>query len=359
MPQTLGILGGGQLGLMLIEEGRKLFPFTHYRVFSNNPEDPALTIANSKVVANYTDADAIAAFAEGLDGVMLEFESIPIQTVFALERRGIRVYPDSVALGVAQDRWNEKQLFRELNIPHAETTLIATRAPQRRPKHGSFPGFLKSCRDGYDGHGQTAVRDRAELEMAWNRSGHVDSVYEKSVPYQFEFSIIVARDAHGTVVMSPAIVNEHKDNILRRSTCPSHLVVSDIERRGREYAESIAKTLNLVGILGVEMFAVPKSRMGAFSVLVNEIAPRPHNSGHGSIEAWRTSQFGFLVQIAHGKSIEKLHVQFAFEMLNLIGDDIHRVDELRQADARASFFHNYHKPEIRPGRKMGHITFIS
>jgi len=359
MPKTLGILGAGQLGSMLVEGGRVVAPDVRYRGWSPNPADPALALADSTVVAPYDDPAALQEFMQGLDGVMLEFENVPLLTVRAIERKGIGVFPGSMPLGVAQDRWNEKQLCRSLHIPCAETTLIAKRMPRNRPSKSAYPGFLKTCRDGYDGRGQFRVGSEAELMRAWEEGAKgQDCVYEKLVPYEFEFSVIVACDRHGNEFVSEPIVNEHRDNILYRSVCPSDRITEVLREEARTYALQIAHALDLVGILAIEFFAAAQDESGVLHAVVNEIAPRPHNSGHGSIEAWSVSQFGLLVQIALGLPIEPPRLLHRFEMLNLIGEDFYRVDEFMKGP-RLAFFHDYRKSEVRKGRKMGHITYIS
>jgi len=359
MSKTLGILGAGQLGSLLIEGGRVVAPDVRYRVWSSNPDDPALALANSSVVAPYEDPAALQEFTQGLDGVMLEFENVPLLTVRAIERQGIGVYPGSIPLGVAQDRWNEKQLCNYFRVPHAETTLIAKRAPRNRPRESAYPGFLKTCRDGYDGRGQFRIGSEAELMRTWEKDAKSrDCVYEKLVPYEFEFSVIVARDRYRNEFVSEPIVNEHVNNILHRSVCPSDRITDLLRHEATKYALTIAQELDLVGILAIEFFAAAKDESGVLHAFVNEIAPRPHNSGHGSIEAWSVSQFALLVQIALGMPIEPPKLLHRFEMLNLIGDDFSRVDELLKGP-RLSFFHDYRKKEVRQGRKMGHITYIN
>lgn len=344
---TIGILGGGQLGRMLAVAAAQL----GYRCHVYDPhEDPcAAHVSDRFTRAPYDDPDALRAFADTVDVATYEFENLP---VFPLKNLGDKLRPGTRSLAVAQDRAVEKAFIENCQGRVAPwRTVDGLDDVHRAVDDLGLPIVLKTRRYGYDGKGQSWIREAGEAESAWRSIGEEPAVAEAGVDFAAEFSVIVARWADGRHVFWDSAQNEHGDGILRRSTvpCEDHVAAQVEEARGA--AVRIAEALGHVGVLTVEYFA---SKAGP---VVNEIAPRVHNSGHWTIEGAVTSQFE-----QHIRAICDLPpgltglVRGGAVMDNLIGDEVDRWSELLRE--RGAHVHIYGKGQARPGRKMGHVTRV-
>jgi len=341
---TLGILGGGQLGRMLAMAAARL----GMRCCFVSPEaDPPAADVAHHIRGAYDDPQALRELGERADVITYEFENVDYQAALGLAER-VPVLPDPEALRVAQDRLIEKTALGERNIPTAPFAEVvdATSVVEAFARWGQC--VVKTRRFGYDGKGQVVVRSAAAAADAWDQLGRQPAIVEGWVDYQMEVSVLVARDAGGELASFDVVRNEHEHNILRRSTVPAGLG-PELERSAIGLAEAIATGLGYVGVLGVELFA------GANGALfVNELAPRVHNSGHWTTDACYTSQFEQHVRAVMGWPLGSPERHSDAIMENLIGDDVLAWASLAAEPATA--VHLYRKDEVKPGRKMGHVT---
>jgi 5-(carboxyamino)imidazole ribonucleotide synthase len=342
---TIGILGGGQLGRMTALAAARL----GYRCIVYSPEAHSIggDVAAAHVRAEYDDKAALARFAARVDVVTYEFENVPEATVAECQRlRPVR--PGVKPIHVAQHRLREKEFFRSLGLDTAEHQAIRNEADIAAAT--ALPGILKTCTEGYDGKGQVRVADRAGLAAGWRQLGQRECVLEALVDFACETSAIVARGLDGATRCFPIGVNDHRDGILRATTVPSGLPAATLATAER-YGIELARGLDLVGLVALEMFVTRDGR-----VLANEMAPRPHNSGHWTIDACATSQFEQLVRAICGLPLGPVDVLLPSRMENLIGDEAG--EWLRHLADPTARLHLYGKAEARPGRKMGHVTFL-
>ncbi len=345
---TIGILGGGQLGRMIALAAARLGYRCH--VYCPEPDSPAALVAAAATVAAYDDQAVLERFAAAVDVVTLEFENVPLAAVEALGAI-VPVRPGARALEVAQDRLVEKDFLRAIDVP----TTDYRRAESARDVAAAVaelgtPCVLKTTRLGYDGKGQVRLDDVNAIEKAWIEMGGQIGIVEAFVDFDCEVSVIVARGQDGDIAPYCPVENRHVNHILDTTIAPAP-VSETVARQAVDLASRAAEALELVGLLAVEMFV---SRDGA--VLVNEIAPRPHNSGHWTIDACLTSQFEQAVRAACGLPLGSAERHADAEMKNLLGDAVERWPELL-ADPAAKL-HLYGKSEARQGRKMGHVTWL-
>jgi len=348
---TLGILGGGQLGRMTALAARRM----GYRVrtFDPSPAACAAAVADEHVAADWSDQDALARFAAGCGRVTLEFENIPPATVERIART-VPCHPSAAVLATCQNRRREKEFLRASGIPCAEFAVVSSLDELRAAADRiGFPCVLKTADFGYDGKGQVKLPDAsADLAAAWDRIGRAVGVLEAWVPFQMEISVLVARTEDGrTAVYDPA-ENVHRNHILHLSLSPAR-VAEATAREARELALAIAAKIGLVGLLAVEMF-VKDGR-----VIVNELAPRPHNSGHQTFDANETSQFEQHVRSVCGLPLGGTRPLAPSAMVNLLGDlwrDGREPDWTKVLADPSAKLHLYDKGKPAPGRKMGHIT---
>lgn len=342
---VIGILGGGQLGRMTALAAAQL----GYRTVIFDPDTacPAAHVAEH-IAAAYDDEKALQLFADAVDVVTLEFENVPVAALdFLAARRPVR--PGAAVLRVAQDRAAEKHFLNDAGIATAPWAPIET-AGDIAPAVSEIglPAVLKTSRLGYDGKGQIMLSPGDDVEAAWRRLGAVPCVLEGFVDFSGEISVIAARRADGASVSYPPVWNEHRNHILYQTTVPADIPATSATS-AREIAEKATLALDVVGLLAVEMFLC---RDG--SVLVNEIAPRPHNSGHWTMDACQTSQFEQLVRAVCGLPLGSVEVLYPAVMTNLLGAEVDQWAEIL-AEPGASL-HLYGKAEARPGRKMGHVN---
>ena len=347
-PFTLGILGSGQLGRMIALAAAELGIPCH--VFAPDaPQSPAGQIAVQTLAADYRDAAALAEFAAGVDAVVCEFENVPASALTILSDL-LPVSPGAKALETAQSRQAEKTLARDLGIevpdfwPVASADGLATALVAL-----DGPGILKTDRMGYDGKGQIRLDSRAEAEKIWQQMGGVPCVLERLVDFSAEVSFLVARDAAGQLCHFPASQNSHQDGILARSVAPADCDAAVLEA-GRQAVAKLADALQLVGVLAMESFVTATGQL-----LFNEIAPRPHNSFHWTIEGCATSQFTQLVRVLAGMGFGSPEMDRPWQMVNLLGEDMDQIADHLARPGR--HLHLYGKTEPRPGRKMGHVSW--
>jgi 5-(carboxyamino)imidazole ribonucleotide synthase len=347
---TIGILGGGQLGRMLSLAAAQLGLKCH--VYSDVPGG-ACDVSAASTIGPFEDVDKVRAFAEGVDVVTYEFENVPLAAAAAAEEVA-PVRPGPKALAVAQDRLEEKTFVSTLGIPvapfapvHDEASLAAAL------RTIGDTGILKTRRLGYDGKGQVRIRGAAELAPAFAKLQRAPSVLEGLVPFAYEVSVLVVRGLAGEIRFYDIPLNTHKNGILDTSTVPSPLPPPHAER-AREIAGMIATALGYVGVLAVEMFYVPDA---SDPLVVNEIAPRVHNSGHWTMDACLVSQFENHIRAVAGWPLGPTDRHSDVVMTNLIGTDADQWP-LLAAEPNAAL-HLYGKPEARPGRKMGHVNRLN
>ncbi|MBS0448773.1 MAG: 5-(carboxyamino)imidazole ribonucleotide synthase [Proteobacteria bacterium] len=355
---TLGVMGGGQLGRMFVHAAQQL----GYRtvVLDPDPASPAGEIAHRHIRADYLDADGLAALADACDAITTEFENVPAE---ALQRLAARrpVAPSAAAVAVCQDRAAEKAHFERSGVACAPHVVIASEADLARIDDALLPGILKTARLGYDGKGQVRVRDRTELASAWRALGRVACVLERMLPLALELSVIVARASDGDVVHLPVQQNLHRDGILAVTRVPAPGVDAALAARAFEAAGRIAATLGYVGVLCVEFFVLDDG-----ALVANEMAPRPHNSGHYSIDACDLSQFELQVRTLAGLPLVAPRLHSPCVMLNLLGDlwfdagGRERTPDWAPVLAlQGARLHLYGKASARKARKMGHLTIVA
>ena len=349
---TIGILGGGQLGRMLSVAAARLGLRAH--VYCPDPDSPAFDVCSARTVAPYEDEAELAGFAAAVDVVTYEFENVPARTAEVLA--AIRpVRPDAAALAASQDRLVEKEFVSSLGIRTAPFMNVDTAGSLARAvAQLGRPAILKTRRFGYDGKGQTTIREGTDLAVAFRSLGGVPAILEGVVPFAKEISVVCARGLDGTFVAFDVCENEHANHILHRTTAPAGIAPATAAR-AVEIARTIADALHYVGVLAVELFVTREE--GAEALRVNEIAPRVHNSGHWTEAAAATSQFEQHIRAVAGWPLGATTRHGAgVEMQNLVGaavSDWHRL--MATPDVALNL---YGKAEERAGRKMGHWTRI-
>ncbi len=348
---TIGILGGGQLGRMSALAARRL----GYKVRTFDPSASvcAAGVADEHITAEWNDTAALQRFASGCGRITLEFENIPPATVEFLAK-SVPCHPSANVLAICQNRRREKEFLRASGIPCANFAVVSSLIElQAAVKSIGFPCVLKTADFGYDGKGQVKLpTDATDLKAAWEKIGAPVGVLEAWVPFQMEISVLVARTVDGrTAVYDPA-ENIHRNHILHLSISPARISEST-SKEAKDLAVSIADKINLVGLLAVEMF-VKEGR-----IIVNELAPRPHNSGHQTFDAHQTSQFEQHIRAVCGLPLGGTKPLAPSAMVNLLGDlwrGGQEPDWTKVLSEPSAKLHLYDKGKAAPGRKMGHIT---
>jgi 5-(carboxyamino)imidazole ribonucleotide synthase len=345
---TIGIIGGGQLGRMLSVAAVQLGYRTH--IFAPDADPPAGHAAAEVTRADYGDISALRHFADSVAVATYEFENLPADALACL---GGKLLPGTASLEIAQDRGAEKRFIEAQGVRVAPWRMIDSEADVLAAESTlGLPLVLKSRRLGYDGKGQAWARTGGEALHAWASIGREPAVAEAAVDFMAEFSIIVARSRLGDTAGWDAPLNHHEGGILRRSSVPAAEPVTSQSAQAADIARTLAEALGHVGVLTVEFFATDEGP------LVNEIAPRVHNSGHWTIEGAATSQFEQHIRAICGLPLGATHrVAPAVTMDNLIGDDILAWPDLIAEPG--AHLHLYGKGDPRPGRKMGHVTRLS
>lgn len=359
----LGLLGGGQLGRMFCHAAQSL----GYKVAVLDPaaECPAGMVADLHIQAAYDDEDGLARLAQTCQAVTTEFENVPADSLRTLATR-CRVSPAGDAVAIVQDRIAEKTFIASQGIPVAPHAAIRSEADLRAAPDALFPGILKVARLGYDGKGQARIATREEALAAFAEFGGVACVLEALMPLDYEISVVLARGFDGASVVFPVARNVHRDGILAVSTAePVQQDAAHAERQARatQAAQAIAQGLGYHGVLCVEFFVLKDG-----SLIVNEIAPRPHNSGHYTMDACLSSQFEQQARAMAGLPLGGTDLLAPAVMLNLLGDIWYpsaAATAQREPDWAAALavptvkLHLYGKREARRGRKMGHVTIVA
>jgi 5-(carboxyamino)imidazole ribonucleotide synthase len=348
---TIGILGGGQLGRMLALAAARLGFKSH--VLSPDPASPAFDVVRRVTEADYGDKSALDRFAGDVDVITYEFENVPAETAAFLAARK-PVLPDPRVLALTQDRLVEKDFVASLGIATApyEAAVSASDLAHALSAVG-LPAVLKTRRFGYDGKGQATLQTGDDPAAAWAAIGGQPSIVESYIPFEREISMVAARSADGHIACFDVAENEHRDHILKVSRVPAQ-VTPAVAEEARRIASRIAEAFGYVGVLAVEMFVVADG--AGHAVMVNEIAPRVHNSGHWTLDACSVSQFEQHIRAVAGWPLATPLRHGRAEMINLIGDEV--ADYRKWLDVPGACVHLYGKLAMRPGRKMGHVTRV-
>lgn len=345
---VIGILGGGQLGRMLAIAAARLG--YRCRIFAPEADPPAARVADSHHCAAYEDEKALSDFAAQVDAITLEFENIPTETIEFLARHK-PVRPGARLLAVSQDRLREKEAINALDIATAPFCPVDSLDGLHKALQSiGMPAILKTRRFGYDGKGQAAIRNEEDIAPAWEAMAGAPAILEGFVDFTCEISVIVARNSRGEIAIHGPVENRHRNHILDVTIAPAPIAPAMAEA-ACALGRRLAAGLELTGLMTAELFVTADGRL-----LVNEIAPRTHNSGHFTIEACHTSQFEQAIRALCGLPLGDPGQHARAVMKNLIGDDARHWREIL-SDGRAHL-HLYGKEEARPGRKMGHVTWL-
>ena len=356
-PATIGVLGGGQLGRMLAQEAKKM----GYKVITLDAvaNCPCAQVCDEQIVAEFGDKSKALSLAQKSDVLTYEFENIPAQTVKYLEEKGFSVFPDSRVLEVTQNRVREKEFLKEIGI---KTTYFQEFSDlfelKEILKNFGMPAVIKTAKGGYDGKGQVVLKTGDDFRNIEERLFSKELIYEKFVPFEKEISIICARDKSGKMVTFPVSENIHHNNILYMSIVPAR-ISADLQKKAANIAKRVAQGLEGIGVIGVEMFLLEDGE-----ILVNEIAPRVHNSAHYSIEACYTSQFEQHIRAICGLPLGSTDLLSPAVMVNILGGPgVDKKAVLCGMDKALNIsrlnLHLYGKNDVKPGRKMGHLTVMA
>ncbi|MBV8939562.1 MAG: 5-(carboxyamino)imidazole ribonucleotide synthase, partial [Alphaproteobacteria bacterium] len=320
----------------------------HAHIYCPEAECPAAEVAALHLCAEYADAEALERFAAAVDVITFEFENIPSASLHRMAAL-TQVHPSPRVLEICQHRVREKRFIQELGVGVAPfVSVAAAEALPHAVEAIGFPCVLKTCTLGYDGKGQVMLGKAEDLSKAAQLAGQAETILEGFVDFSMEISVIAARNAAGEIACFPAVQNIHENHILHQTVAPAPIPRA-LALEAEHIAQKIAEAIGLVGLLAVEMFVTRDSRL-----LVNELAPRPHNSGHWTMDACATSQFAQAVRAICGLKLGSTQRLCDATMTNLIGDDVLQWRKwLEKPNAR---LHLYGKKEARPGRKMGHVT---
>jgi 5-(carboxyamino)imidazole ribonucleotide synthase len=352
-PTTLGVMGGGQLGRMFAHAAQRMGYFT--AVLDPDVASPAGLVSHEHIQTDYLDEPGLAQLMQRCAAITTEFENVPAPALHTLGAHR-PVAPSAESVAIAQDRIKEKAHFVRCGVPCAPYAVLQTEADLVAVADDLLPGILKTARLGYDGRGQVRVRNRAELAAAWVSLKGVPCVLEQLLPLQAEVSVIVARGWDGAMVSYPPQANLHRDGILAVTSVHEENLAPALAQQAIEATKSLANGLSYVGVLCVEFFVLQDG-----TLIVNEMAPRPHNSGHYTLDACDVSQFELQVRTLVGLPLAAPRQHSPAIMLNLLGDlwlqgspDFAQVLALPGAH-----LHLYGKLQPKPGRKMGHLTLTA
>ncbi len=351
-PATLGVMGGGQLGRMFVHAAQRMGYFT--TVLDPDPSSPAGRVSHHHIQTAYLDEQGLAQLMQRSAAITTEFENVPAPALLTLGAHR-PVAPAAQAVAIAQDRAQEKAHFTRCGVPVAPHAVIETAEQLAAVPDALLPGILKTARLGYDGKGQIRVKTRAELVAAWDELQRVPCVLEQMLPLAAECSVIVARGADGQMVNFPVQRNLHRAGILAVTEVYAGNIAPALATQAIEATKSVAAGLDYVGVLCVEFFVLQDG-----SLVVNEMAPRPHNSGHYSLDACDHSQFDLQVRTLAGLPLVQPRLHSPSIMLNLLGDVWAAHGGTPPWDRvlalPGTHLHLYGKLEAKPGRKMGHLN---
>lgn len=351
-PATLGVMGGGQLGRMFVHAAQRMGYFT--AVLDPDPSSPAGLVSHHHIQTAYLDEQGLAQLMQRSAAITTEFENVPAPALLTLGAHR-PVAPAAQAVAIAQDRAQEKAHFTRCGVPVAPHAVIETAEQLAAVPEALLPGILKTSRLGYDGKGQIRVKTRAELVAAWDELQRVPCVLEQVLPLAAECSVIVARGADGQMVNFPVQRNLHRAGILAVTEVYAGNIAPTLATQAIEATKSVAAGLNYVGVLCVEFFVLQNG-----ALVVNEMAPRPHNSGHYSLDACDHSQFDLQVRTLAGLPLVQPRLHSPSIMLNLLGDVWAAHGGTPPWDRvlalPGTHLHLYGKLDAKPGRKMGHLN---
>ncbi|WP_339172404.1 5-(carboxyamino)imidazole ribonucleotide synthase [Anoxybacillus sp. FSL W8-1294] len=348
--QTIGIIGGGQLGRMMAIAAKEMGFFV--AVLDPTPHSPCAQVADIEIVASYSDERALCQLAEVSDVITYEFENIDADALNRLAERGY-VPQGSELLASTQHRWKEKRAIQSADLPVAPYRLVLKEEElERAIREIGIPSVLKTCRGGYDGKGQVVIRCLDDIHEARSLLAYGECVLEAWVPFVKELSIIVVRSVSGEIELFPVVENIHRDNILHQTIAPAQVSQKTIAQ-AEMYARRLAETFQLVGTLAIEMFLTEDGQL-----YVNELAPRPHNSGHYTINGCITSQFQQHIRAICNWPLGSTELLKPTIMVNILGEHVDAVIQ-NIAQFRDAHVHFYGKKEAKLKRKMGHVTWLA
>ncbi len=343
---VIGVMGGGQLARMFAMKAAQYG--YHVHIYSDKHNCPAQEVSRDITIADYEDEAALAAFCSAVDVVTVEFENIPAKAAHFIAEK-VDFFPAPDMFAICRDRGKEKAFVTEAGAHTTRYKLANSQAElEQAVKEIGVPCIVKTTTEGYDGKGQFRIKEPQHIQNVWHEAGQRELIVEAFVGFESEASAIVARNQTGEIQIFPIADNEHRDGILHRSSVPTR--ISDIaQSKIIHAAKAIAEKANLVGLLAIEFFV-----MADGDVLVNEMAPRPHNSGHWTMDGCNVCQFEQLLRVCVGLPLKTPNIIAPTEMTNLIGSD---VDNLQSAyQDNMSHLHLYGKSDVRAGRKMGHVN---
>jgi len=343
---TIGIIGGGQLGRMICFYAHKMGFKTI--VFSDVKNAPASFVCNKTIVASYDDKKALENFAKKVDIATFEFENIPFACAKTVEAK-VTLFPKADILKITQNRILEKNFLRSIKVETADFAEISSLEELLQNLKKFKKAVLKTTTMGYDGKGQAVLTNEVDAKKSWQKLQKQQLILEKFCPFDSEISVMVARSQNGSIAAYKPLTNIHKNGILDKSIYPAQ-ISNQMQIKAQNLAKKIAEKIDLVGIMAVEMFVCGDE------ILVNELAPRPHNSGHFSMDACITSQFEQLIRAICNLPFGETRFHSAGHMQNLIGDEIELAQEFYK-NPKAKI-HLYGKAEIKAGRKMGHVNIL-
>lgn len=350
---TIGILGGGQLGRMLVKAGTDYG--LNISAMDPDKEAPIKKFIQHFTQGNITDYDEVMAFGKGCDLLTIEIENVNTEALLELERQGVKVHPQPQIIELIKDKAKQKQFYIDHNIPTAPFKIVNNRAEVKALAH-TLPFVNKLARDGYDGKGVQIIRTKDDLDKSFDTYGIVEDL----IPFEKEVAVIVARNAKGEIISYPAVeLVFHPDhNLVEYLFAPAE-ITDKIEQKAKKIAVDVIKKLDMVGILAVELFVTKKG-----TLLVNEVAPRPHNSGHQTIEANITSQYEQHLRAILGLPLGATNALTPSAMVNLLGEEGYTGPAIYQGLEEVMkepgvHVHIYGKTQTRPYRKMGHVTITN
>ena len=349
-PKTIGIIGGGQLGRMMAISAR----YMGYKIAVLDPtlNCPTAQVADVQLTAAYDDMDAIRELAEISDVITYEFENVDLEAAAYLEAQG-KLPQGAFALEITQNREKEKTMIKELGLPVPNFSIVRNGEDAKVAlQDTTLPAVIKTCRGGYDGKGQIKLETEADMEEAIRfAEEHKHCIIEEWITFDKEISVVFSRAVTGEIAFFPISENEHRDHILYKTTVPAN-VNEAVQKKAYHAAELLGEKMNIVGTFAIEMF------VHGDEIYLNEMAPRPHNSGHYSIEACNASQFDQHILAISGLPLRKIELLQPSVMVNVLGENVEGLLEYMQSET-AGHVHLYGKADIKAKRKMGHITFIS
>ncbi|WP_010651655.1 5-(carboxyamino)imidazole ribonucleotide synthase [Oceanobacillus massiliensis] len=349
-PQTIGIIGGGQLGRMMAISAR----YMGYKiaVLDPTPNCPAGQVADIQLTAAYDDMDAIKELTAISDVITYEFENVDLNAAAYIAAKG-KLPQGAYALEITQNREKEKQLMKDAKLPVPRFAIVKSAEECRVALQGfTFPAVIKTCRGGYDGKGQIKLNSSSDMEQAIDFAAkHNYCIIEQWIPFDKEISVVFTRSRTGEITFFPIAENEHRNHILYRTTAPA-MISNGIQHKAYEAARTLADKMDIVGTFAIEMFVRDED------IYLNEMAPRPHNSGHYTIEACNVSQFTQHIRAICGLPLTDIHLLMPAVMINVLGEDLESTLQA-MAETEVGFVHLYGKAEPKEKRKMGHITFIA